>query len=239
MQTILKIAICEDIDGDAETLRALLEGCASVEISRFGTGEAFLSSNPSGKYHIVFMDVYMDGLTGVETARALRESDSRCKIIFTTTSEDHALDGYRVGAARYFVKPIEKESVENALREIMSMLERPPEKVCSVIVNRQRRDIPTREILYAEVRDKHCLIHTSSEVVRVSCSIDELEKLLPGPSFFRSHRAYIVNFEHVQEIGRDFIMKNGDTAYIRKGGAKTCADAYKAWLMDAVWRDDF
>jgi DNA-binding LytR/AlgR family response regulator len=239
METVLKIAICEDIEEDAELLSGFIESCVSAEISRFRTGEEFLSARPAGKYHIVFMDVYMDGMTGVEAARALREQDERCRIAFTTTSEDHALDGYRVNAVQYFVKPLEREPVANVLREVLSRLAMSRGEVCAVTVNRQRRDIPLRDIIYAEVRDRHCLIHTPDEAVKVSCSIDELEKQLPSPPFFRSHRACIVNFEYVGEIGRDFIMKNGDIAYIRKGGVKICADAYKAWLMNAVWRDGF
>jgi DNA-binding LytR/AlgR family response regulator len=244
MNTALKIALCEDIDEDAELLRGFIENCAakegaSADISRFGTGEAFLASTPAGKYHLVFMDVYMSGITGVQTALALRESDERCGIVFTTTSEDHALDGYRVNAMQYLVKPVKQEEAEKALRQILSRLERSRKEICTVMVNRQRRDIPLHDILYAEARDHCCLIHTASEIIETSRALDEIEKSLLPPLFFRSHRAYIVNFEYVREIGRDFIMKNGDIAFIRKGGVKICAEAYKAWLMDLAWKDEF
>ena len=253
------IAVCEDTPDDTKRLRELLDclNCAEraeggvkiSEISFFTSGEEFLASSPAGRYDVVFMDVYFgdalasDGkLTGVDAARALRESDERVEIVFTTTSEGHALEAFRLNAAQYLVKPLDGKDVEKTLREIARKM-KALEAVCSVTVNREKVDIPLSKIVYAEVQGFRCLIHTtedfsSASPLTVLCSLDELQKQLPPPSFYRCHKSYIVNFRYVKQIGTDFTMKNGGVAYIRKRGAKEASDAYKAWLADAVWRKE-
>jgi DNA-binding LytR/AlgR family response regulator len=249
VNTVLKIAVCEDSPDDAKALRELVE-CADVgveisEMSFFTSGEEFLASSPADRYDAVFMDVYFadvlasDGrLTGVDASKALRERDERVEIVFTTTSEGHALEAYRLNAAQYLVKPLKREDVDKALRSI-ALKVKSLQEVCSIIVNRQKVDIPLTNIVYAEVQGFRCLIHTTEGApLMVRCSLDELQKQLTSPSFYRCHKSYIVNFRYVKQIDEDFTMKNCDVAYIRKRGAKEASDAYKAWLADAVWRKE-
>jgi DNA-binding LytR/AlgR family response regulator len=208
------------------------------EISLFRSGEEFMSCFESGRFDLIFMDVYMDGMNGVETARAIRERDERAEIAFTTTSPDHALDSYGVGAIQYLLKPLQREAIDALLRRLFNRIEKTNLEVCSVTVDRLRRDIPLRDIMYAESDVKHCRIHTTTEVLTLACSIKSLESQLRPPSFLRCHRSYIVNFGYVREISSgDFKMKNGDKVYIRKGNVRACTDAYKAWLIDSAWRE--
>ncbi|MDR2522405.1 MAG: LytTR family DNA-binding domain-containing protein [Synergistaceae bacterium] len=240
MKTFLRTAVCEDSPGDSARLRWIIE-CAEVsETAFFTSGEKFLASNPAGRYDVVFMDIYFSEtsgaeLTGLEAAQALRGADDRVEIVFTTTSEDYALEAYRMDAAQYLVKPLKSEDVEKTLRQAALKTEALQE-VCSVTVNHRKVNIPLSKIIYAEVMGFRCLIHTTEGITETLCSLNKLEKLLPPPSFYRCHRSYIVNFRYVKEIDEDFTMKNGDVVYIGRRGAKEASDAYKMWLMDAVWR---
>jgi DNA-binding LytR/AlgR family response regulator len=250
LKTVLRIAICEDDPGDAKTLRALIEGAdagvASPETPSFASGEEFLASDPAGRYDLIFMDVYFSGaenrggaraMTGVDAARAFREADERAEIVFTTSSEGHALDAYRLNAAQYLMKPLSGADIEKILRMAARKAEA-NQRVCSVVVNRRNVDIPLSNIVYVEALNFRCLIHTMDGTAAVRCSMDSLQKQLEAPSFFRCHKSYIVNFRYVEEIDEDFTMKNGDTVYIRRRHAKEASDAYKAWLADALRRNE-
>lgn len=251
----LRIAICEDIADDAARLIKLIEESGvSTQVSLFESGEVFLAASPSGRFHLLFMDIYMGDLTGAETARKFRETDERCQIVFTTTSEDHATDGYSVDAMQYLVKHdkgksglkrLTPENITNVLHKVVRLLEKTAAQVCSIIVDGQRRDVPLRDILYADVLDKRCHLHirgeAGTETLITVMTIDELAAMLPPPRFLRCHRSNIVNLEHVVKIERDFIMRNGDTVYIRRGDLAKCRQYEKAldeWRLSEAGRDE-
>ena len=106
----MRIAIVDDIKEE----RAVLYGWLSNQLSKrnipgdfveFESGEEFLAAAKERPFTVVFLDIYMNGANGIEIARELRMSDSDCFLIFTTTSTDHALEGFRVRALHYLVKP--------------------------------------------------------------------------------------------------------------------------------------
>lgn len=117
----MKIAIVDDLKLDAEQLSHLILSymkehripTAAPEI--FPNGETFLASFTVGSFDIVFLDIYMDGLSGMETAQKLRTLDASCRIVFVTTSPDFAVDSYDVNAAFYLLKPVTMERVSKAL----------------------------------------------------------------------------------------------------------------------------
>lgn len=73
-------------------------------------------------FTVVFLDIYMNGANGIEIAREFRMSDSDCFLIFTTTSTDHALEGFRVRALHYLVKPYNEKEISTLLDEILSRI---------------------------------------------------------------------------------------------------------------------
>ncbi|MCL2030050.1 MAG: LytTR family DNA-binding domain-containing protein [Oscillospiraceae bacterium] len=234
----LKIAICEDIPQDAAQLKEWI-GASGVpaEVSLFESGEAFLAARPSRRFHLVFMDIYLNGMSGVETARALRETDKRCQIVFITTSAAHALESYGVDAMQYLVKPggIGPEVIAALLGRVERLREKIAAEVCPVVSGGRRRDIPLGDILFAEVYDKQCHIHVLGEAGRETVvalmRLDELAALLPPPRFLRCHRSNIVNLEHVVRIRDDFILSTGDLVYVRRGDRTKCEIALNEWHL--------
>ncbi len=92
----MRVAICEDIAGDAHRLSALVrESGFETEIDIFESGEDFLRTFRRGQYHMIFLDIYMDGVTGMETAAAIRKQDADAPVAFVTTSREHALEANR------------------------------------------------------------------------------------------------------------------------------------------------
>ena len=112
----MKIAIVDDSSLDRDFLKNGLEiifeerNIENLEIQEFSSGEEllnYLRENPSDFFHIIFMDIYMEDLTGVETAKAIRKTDEQVKIVFITTSNEFASESYEVRAEDYLIKPFD------------------------------------------------------------------------------------------------------------------------------------
>lgn len=235
----LQIAVCEDLDTDAVLLTQQITGSGiPAEISRFESGEALLAAKPAGRFDLIFLDIYMKGITGIEAAHTLRRTDEDCGIVFTTTSEAHLAEAFDVGAEQYLVKPVQREKLLKLLRSRVEYVRR-SRKSCTVNIRGHRAEIPFDRIYYIEVYGHNCQIHTSDGVLETgsSMTIDDFLSLLPVPRFLRCHKSYIVNMSYVRDISRDFIMKNGHTVYIRRGDVKKCAAALDRWRLYEAGRE--
>ena len=122
----MRIAIVDDISEERTLLRNRLESQFSrrnvhTDILEYENGETFLTAAKECPFTVVFLDIYMNGSNGIDTAKELRRSDTDCLLIFTTTSTDHALEGFQVRPLHYLVKPYS----ENDISDVLSVLPLP------------------------------------------------------------------------------------------------------------------
>ncbi|MCL2529813.1 MAG: LytTR family DNA-binding domain-containing protein [Coriobacteriia bacterium] len=235
----LRLAICEDTDPDLAALKTLIENSGvGYTLDVFKNGESFIDQFAKDKYDLVFLDVFMDELSGVETAEKIREMDTNVVIVFTTTSEDFTREGYRLNAYKYMIKPVLKEDVEESLELAGVRRDRHLEASLEIISDGQAVSIPFNDIEYVESRDSRSHIITSGgEEYPTITSLDSLETLLTPPRFLRSHRAFIVNLDHVDDIDDDFIMDNGDIAYIRVKDHRRIKNKYDDYIFSKIRSD--
>ena len=231
----LTIAICEDNTAEYQELLSICQ-CSGIDCvcERFEEGAAFLARFYPGKYDLILMDIYMNGLDGVETVSRLRELDSGVPVAFITTSLDHAMDGYRLRVSRYLRKPLqEKEVIETlsfALREKRTL----PGFAFST--RQETRNIPFREIRDLEQanHDVHIFL-TGGRVLRLRERLDHLEAQFPVPPFFRSHKSFLINLTQVRCLDRErnvFEMNEGGTVYIRRASVSEAFKALERVLFD-------
>ena len=119
----LNIAVCEDDDIDFQALEACLHSVCdewdlTSRIARFFSGEEFLATLGKIPPDIIFMDIYLNGISGMEAARDTRLT-GQSRFIFTTSSREHALEAFTLNAAHYLLKPLTKEAVREALRRCL------------------------------------------------------------------------------------------------------------------------
>lgn len=237
----MHIGICDDCSKDSELLKEYIKQYMDTHqfnytISVFKSGEEFLENSAVNKYDIVFMDIYMKEKSGVETARILRNTDNACKIIFTTTSINHALDGFEVGAVHYLVKPIAYSDVEVGLDRCNQLFAQ-AEKYIEVKAGRTVTRVLLKDLIFAEVYSNTVTIHTLLGDVKAYISLDELGKLLPTDIFLRCHRSYIVNMNFISsQDGSDFILKNGSKIPIPKKDIQLVRKHYSDYLFNCVRR---
>ena len=119
----MRIAIVDDIASERETLKKRITGQAvrlslDAAILDYTSGPDFLSDARKEHFDLVFLDIYMGSENGVDMAEQLRRFDKDCLLVFTTVSPDHALDGFRVRALHYLVKPYKETDLAALFDEI-------------------------------------------------------------------------------------------------------------------------
>lgn len=233
----MRIAIVDDISSERKNLYGKLNTQLSrlnlnAEISEFGSGTDFLAAAGKELFDLAFLDIYMGSENGVDTARALRRFDPDCLLVFITTSRDHALDGFRVRAFHYLVKPYTEEDLAALFDEIVKRLPAPDKYIDINTVGGIVR-LRFQEILYAEHYKHHIHIYRKdgSEAVTRRTFRDFTADLSDG-RFFLCSRGLIVNLEYAEDFdGTDFILKNGKKIPVSRDLAKTARLAFGDYLF--------
>ena len=150
----MRFAIVDDLGTERTLLkerlaRQLRQRGTEVELLEFDSGEAFLAAEEAQRFTAAFLDIYMDGLSGMDAAKELRKTDADCLLVFTTTSTDHALEGFQVRAFHYLVKPFSEAELSGLLDEMLAKLPR-PEPVLTVKVDGSDIHLRYRDIISAE-----------------------------------------------------------------------------------------
>ncbi|MCR5346404.1 MAG: LytTR family DNA-binding domain-containing protein [Fretibacterium sp.] len=227
------IAIVDDQERDSERLRLDIGRWSSPGNSTLGTiqcfpsGESLLEKFEPMAFQLVFMDIYMDKLNGIETARQLRSMDASMLIVFLTTSRDFAFDAFPIHPFDYIIKPYERSRLDGILNEAVRVLmAEDPEIV--IQISRQQYHLPLRTIISA-VSQGHTVEICLTDGSRLLCSMSmtEFEGLLADdPRFLLCNRGVIINMEQVASADNEvFRMKNGQVYPIRvRGRAKILSD---------------
>ena len=219
----MNIAICENDAMDSDILRTTLSGYLEQngytgKIYAFKSGETLLSSFSLGAFDVIFLDIFMDGISGIETAKKIRGIDPTCALIFITSSPNHALEGFSVRASAYVVKPIREKEMQTALFQCREIFMKNARYI-EIRADRMDVRLPLVKIYYIEIYDKSMLFHTPDGVYQTRMSMDEIEQKLAGDPFYRCHHSYIINMNHIGKINsQDIIMKNGDSVPMRTRG---------------------
>ena len=120
----MRIAIVDDLAAERALLKDRLEQQlhrrnVQADILEYESGETFLEAARKAPFTAAFLDIYMDGMTGMEAAKKLRKTNTDCLLVFTTTSTDHALEGFQVRALHYLVKPFTEADIDALTDEVL------------------------------------------------------------------------------------------------------------------------
>lgn len=202
---MLRIAICDDEQFYREKIRMLLEryfekSDLQYELAAFASGEDFLKACENRvKYDIVFMDISMEELDGMQTAQQIRAFHSDTEIVFVTAFLDYALEGYKVNAIRYILK----DMLDGAVVECMDAILQKRKAAQVKFSFMGERKMYTENILYVESRKhKSVFFYMETEIVmyQIYEKLDTIEAKLSGCGFLRIHKSYLVNLKHIRKI---------------------------------------
>lgn len=234
---MVNIAICDDDFIQRETIIKFLNVCCQIrewdfQLYVFSSGEDLLNTFETSKYDIIFLDIYMKKLTGIDTAKIIRQSDSNVNLVFVTITPEFCLNGFEVGALHYILKPVTEESINDVLIRCEKQISK-----FGKYITIQDFNISIRNILFVEVFNKQCIIHTINRNITVSSSITNIVSEIADDNFVRCHRSYYVNLYHADVISNDnnIIMKNGDKIPISIRRKNEVISMMDKILFERVW----
>lgn len=231
---MINIAIVDDEKVIREQIKFLVEkNHTQTIIDIYSSGEDLLLMNRC--YDIVFLDIKMDGINGIDTARELRKKAEDTVLIFITGIKEYVFDAFDVAAFHYLIKPIEEEKF-NAVyeRAVVEVKKKKQHQTGILFVKTRNRNVTFKqdEIIYIESRAKKVEIHTKSDTMEIYAAISELEKQLMG-NFYRCHRGYLVNMAFIVEYSNDSIaLNNGETVILSKEKYGDFVKAYMRYLKN-------
>lgn len=235
----MKIAVVDDNKTDLELFLKLVGAYGekhhrTIYIQGFSSGEDLLKEFQRGKFSAIFLDIYMGGINGVETAKAIRQKDEEVRLFFTTTSAEHLADGFAVEATHYLIKPLTEGKIEEAMHRLRDFFAK--EKSVIVFPNGSKEIlIPKNQILYIETIRNGIMIYCRKEAIPVRCSISEAMDRLQFSNFLRCHRYSAVHLDAVMRVEDDsFIMIDGKRILMRREGRKELKETYYHYFMDKV-----
>ena len=234
-----KIVICEDSMIDRGLLKNALEQYFNeineeLEIIEYISADMMIADVEEGYADqgadVLFLDIYMEGLNGMQAAHKLRQLRRKIPIIFLTSSPDFAIESYEVEAAGYLLKPFD----ESKLRELLSrILKTDRKRRIAVKVGHQYRYPYTDEITYIESSGHTLKIHLKdgSEISAVE-KLGEIEKRIGEKRFLRCNQSYLVNMDHIRDVkDASFVMMDGAELPIRVRGKKEVLNVYNAYFV--------
>ncbi|MFI3226748.1 MAG: LytTR family DNA-binding domain-containing protein [Clostridia bacterium] len=233
---ILKIAICEDDEQECQKLLDILHnGHYLTDISLFKNGEDFIENFTSGKFDLIFMDIFMDNMTGIDAITKVRNIDSEVPVAFVTSSCDFALESYRLDALKYIEKPVNKKSVDDALQS--AFLKKQAVEMFEIRINNVLRSFPFSQILYLEQNARNLLIYLKNgEIITANKKISDVCEQFVRKGFMNCHKSYIVNLAYVRGINDElylFEMVNGNNAHIRKKSFREIQKNFEEYIFRA------
>ncbi|TCD54046.1 response regulator transcription factor [Alloscardovia theropitheci] len=206
----MRIAIIDDVAIEREQTRALVEKTykdeathkyGSVAIQEFSSGSEFLEKYPHGHdYDVIFLDIEMPGIDGMETARKIREVDNRTIIIFTTRMAQYAVAGYTVDATGYLVKPISQSEYELAWRKVKRIMNSRDTSRITIESTAGTVFINTADIVYLDVRSHMLFYHTTNGTYTAWKSLTAAAKELDEHNFVQISRFVMINCAYVNKI---------------------------------------
>ena len=230
----MRIAVCDDSSLDRDLFVALLHHYfvnkpISNEIIQYENGVDLLHDVEDDMwFDIVFLDIYMNDLLGIDVAHKLRSLGYRGHIIFLTATADFAVDSYEVEALGYLLKP---QSFEK-LSQVMDRAIRTMTTNTYLVKNHSKIiRVPYHEILYAESMNSKCIMHCCNDQSYVIYKrLTTIEHELNDKRFLRCHQSYLVNMDHIHQVDSQFTLVTGDTVAIRQRDLKSIRQAVLHYL---------
>ena len=231
----MKIAICDDEVRGRERIRTLLEKeFSQAQTCEFDSGMELIKNVEKGyQPDIVLLDIAMDGMDGMETARQLKEL-SDAILIFVTGIKEQVFEAFDVGAFHYLVKPVDQDKMTGVLKRAMQEVEKrkaAPRYLLIKAAGGYHR-IPVDDILYAENNGRKVILHMKTGCLEYYERMNHLTEVL-GDGFYRCHRGYLVALSAISGYDHDSItVGQGDRIYLAKQKYSEFVKLYCKYLKE-------
>ena len=208
----LRFAVCDDDQDYARYIEGLAADWAkaagtALEIERFPSAQAFLFRYEERRdFDVLLLDIEMDGMDGVELAKAVRRDNDDIQIVFVTGYADYIAEGYEVSALHYLTKPVDEGKLFQVLTRAVGRLRR-NEPALTLELPGETVRLPLGKIRYLEVAHNYVTVHADRDY-NLKRPLGELEQELGG-QFYRIGRSCVVNLNFVSRVTRTSVELSG------------------------------
>ena len=229
---MIKIGICDDEKIVLKILQRIILKCLEelglrAEIVLFNKGKELLETDI--KLDILFLDIEMPQMDGIETGKELRRKGEECKIIMATSKKERFKEAFYINTFRFITKPFEKEEVEEVFEEAMIALGGIEQ--IEVYKDRVKCKVLQRDILYIEAIDSSVEFILKEGKFRKESSLNELEKELNRKVFFRINRQCIVNMAQIEKYEKGMIFINKECKKVSQRRKKGFDMMYREYFI--------
>lgn len=200
----MNIAIVEDDVRLREEFRQYIinyfEGRENqCRITLFADGDEILE-NYHATYDLIFLDIQMQRLDGMQTAERIRQLDTEVYLIFITNLANYAIKGYSVNALDFVLKPVNYLMLKQLLQRVERMLESRVKKYITLPTERGLTRLEVSQIYYVETENHAVCVYTERGVWKLRESMRNMENMLVKQDFYRCNNCYLVNLAHVEQV---------------------------------------
>ncbi len=238
----MNIAIVDDMPDEIKDVTDFLEEYAAInqieiEINKFSCAESFLNKYRSLLFTVIFMDIYMDGMTGIETAGLIREIDSSVTLIFLTNSEEHRPDAFYFHAYDYLTKPVKKESLFHTMDDLLRIRTAADNKNFIFSSNRHKYSLSYSEIIYIRTESNGSnyleILGKSGSTYRTRMTFSSVsQQLLKDSRFILLESGVLVNLEHIALLKKDCaVLDNGKQISFSGRKAKEIQQVWQNYMF--------
>lgn len=230
----MKIAIVEDDPKSMKLLRGFIAKYEKARgivcgISEFGNGLDFIS-NYTADYDIVFMDIVMPFMNGLDIAKALRKLDRSVALIFVTNMSQLAVRGYEVNALDFLVKPVTYVDFSLKMDRASEYISRAEKHYLCAKTEMGLQKVAVSDIYYVEVAGRYVTLHTAGGAVEMHKSMKSIEQELMPYRFFRCDNSFLVNLAYVTKIEKNSAVVAEKTIPVSRAKRKKFMDALTIYI---------
>lgn len=240
----IRIAIVDDLEQDRRQLESCIKNhfeksdSGSVSIRSFVSAEEFLPFFSYDRPDLLFLDIRMDEMNGIELAKQIRAQDPHVLIVFQTTEREYAFDAFPVHPFDYLIKPCRQDEVDNVLEEAVRVLGAGDPEI-TVNAGRSAYNVPLRTVIAVTSRGHNTeLMLTGSQQLTCSESFKSISaKIGDDERFLTVNRGIMINMDHVLSPSADSIqMKDGSSYPVRVNGRAAVFSAFSQYMISRVDR---
>ena len=235
---MIRIAICDDSEKDANSLKLFCKGSNIVDkldITVFNNGFDLLKSHSLNKFDILFLDVDMPEIDGISMGKEIRKTDHNSIIIFVTAYPEYAIVGYECEAFFYLLKPSSISKIESVLKRAIEKIGL-SHKTHAIKIQNKTIALPITSINYIECCKRHIIYHTDSGDYTTTEKLSSVYESLNKYGFYQVHQGYIVNFSKVKDFdGYTVILKNNCKVLISVRKKREVLLAYSRYVEKLQW----
>ena len=234
---MILVAITDDDAKDAALLKKGVEAYfqakkRTARVQVFSDGLDFIKSSET--YDIVFLDIQMEKLDGLETARLLRKIGKESILIFVTNMAQFAIKGYEVDALDFIIKPASMESIVYVLDKAMKRLAGTAGTVIALKTAEGTTTLSENDITYVEVFDHNLVYHTTQGDYTVRGRLSDVTEKLNPERFVECNRSFIVNLRYVSHVAAEYLLIGDTRISISRSHRTELMKRFSGFLGDSL-----